>query len=228
MKKNPVIIFLLSLTTCMPVLAQETDIFTDSRDGKVYRTVKIGDQIWMAENLAYLPAIDMVKDLSWDRSRYWVYGYYGGNVQEAKKTTHFIQYGVLYNWPAAMNDACPDGWRIPGEPDWQKLELLMGMDRNQLQLRDWRETGAVGRKLKSTSGWDKNSGTDEADFGALPGGLLGYDVFETRDFCGYFWVGTATHRDNAWVRSMLFDRDGIQRIEERKWFGCSVRCIKEH
>lgn len=224
-KKSSIgIIFLIAIS--LSAAAQTGGTFTDIRDGHIYRTVTIGSQTWMAENMAYMPQVDRTNDLSWDESRYWVYGYYGRDVKEAVSTDTYKTYGVLYNWPAAMNDACPDGWRVPEESDWRELEKYLGMSGEELSLRDWRESGAAGKKLRSTSGWHADSGSKKSGFNALPGGLLGYDAFECITYGAYFWVGTATHTDNAWIRSLLFDSDGVQRIEERKWFGCSVRCVK--
>ncbi|MBE0674431.1 MAG: hypothetical protein IH591_07200 [Bacteroidales bacterium] len=218
------IIFLIAIS--LGSAAQTGGTFTDGRDGHTYRTVTIGSQTWMAENMAYLPQVDRTNDLSWDESRYWVYDYYGWDVNEAVSTENYKTHGVLYNWPAALNDACPDGWRVSEESDWRELEKSLGMSDGELPRRDWRETGAAGKQLKSVSGWYADSGSNESGFDALPGGLLGYDAFECIGYGAYFWVSTATHTDNAWIRSLLFDSDGVQRIEERKWFGCSVRCVK--
>lgn len=226
MQKKTGICILFLITICLSAAAQTGGTFTDGRDGHTYRIVTIGSQTWMAENMAYLPQVDRTNDLSWDESRYWVYGCYGRDIREAVTTDHYKTYGVLYNWPAAMNDACPDGWRVPEESDWRELEHSLGMSDEELSLRDWRESGAAGKKLRSASGWYADSGSNESGFNALPGGLLGYDAFECKTYGAYFWIGTATHTDNAWIRSLLFDTDGVQRIEERKWFGCSVRCVK--
>jgi uncharacterized protein (TIGR02145 family) len=226
MKKTAGICITLFLLAAANAGAQEGGTFTDERDGHTYRTVTIGSQTWMAENLAYLPRVDRTNDLSWDDGRYWVYGYYGLDAGEAARTSGYEKYGVLYNWAAAVKEACPAGWRMPDESDWRELEQYLGMTDKEIVLRDWRETGSAGKKLKSVTGWHTDSGSDETGFNAVPGGLLGYDTFECMDYCAYFWVGTATHTDNAWIRSLLFDSNGIQRIEERKWFGCSVRCIK--
>ena len=63
--------------------------FTDSRDGKVYKTIKIGNQTWLAENLAYLPSVNLSGEGSSSEARYYVYGYSGNDVNEAKATSNF-------------------------------------------------------------------------------------------------------------------------------------------
>jgi len=99
--------------------------FKDSRDGKIYKTVTIGEQTWMAENLAYLPRVVGPKTGSNTAPYYYVYGYDGTDVAAAKATKNYQIYGVLYNWPASMNGGassgtnpsdiqgvCPTGWHL--------------------------------------------------------------------------------------------------------------------
>ncbi len=109
--------------------------FTDSRDGKTYKTVKIGDQLWFAENCAYLPQVMKPSEYSAEAPCYYVYDYDGNDVAAAKATENYRNEGVLYNWLAAggsmdsKNDAvpsgiqgpCPDGWHIPSEAEWEIL-----------------------------------------------------------------------------------------------------------
>lgn len=86
--------------------------FEDYRDGKMYKSVLIGEQCWMAENLAYLPEVSPSSELSDTDPHYYVYGYEGTDVNTAKSRTRFHQFGALYNWPASIS-ACPEGWKLP-------------------------------------------------------------------------------------------------------------------
>ncbi|MDF1551297.1 MAG: FISUMP domain-containing protein, partial [Bacteroidales bacterium] len=82
--------------------------FTDERDGHEYKYTKIGDQYWMAENLAYIPHVGPAGE----NSGIWVYGYTGTSVEEAKKTENYKLFGCLYDWEAAKV-YCPKGWHLP-------------------------------------------------------------------------------------------------------------------
>lgn len=115
--------------------------FTDPRDGKVYKTVKLGTQEWFAENLAYLPTVnpgDEGSELEEKKEQpmYYVYNYFGSDVAEAKATVEYRDAGVLYNWWAVMAGAesptdpmavstiqgpCPAGWHVPSTGEWWTL-----------------------------------------------------------------------------------------------------------
>jgi len=84
----------------------ETGSFTDPRDGKIYKTVKIGDQWIMAENLAYKP----------DNGKFWAY---------ENDESNITIYGYLYDWETAMNIA-PDGWHLPSDKEWITLRKILG------------------------------------------------------------------------------------------------------
>jgi hypothetical protein len=97
-----------------------TDTLTDPRDGATYQTVQIGAQCWLAENLRYLPAVCPATTTPDGSAFYYVYDYQGYNVEEAKATANYRNYGVLYNWPAALA-ACPPGWHLPSDAEWSEL-----------------------------------------------------------------------------------------------------------
>lgn len=132
------------------------DEMVDSRDNHVYRTVQIGAQTWMAENLAYLPKVykpAAAVDANGE-PRYFVLNYDGEDTAAAKATEEYKKYGVLYNWYAAMNEAnaeggdaeavpsgvqgvCPDGWHLPSKAEWKKLEDYVASQLDPVQGNGW-------------------------------------------------------------------------------------------
>jgi uncharacterized protein (TIGR02145 family) len=195
--------------------------FIDSRDNNTYKTVKIGNQEWMAENLAYLPSVNQDTNGSEnaESSYYYVYGFDGTNVTNAKVRSNYKTYGVLYNWPAATN-ACPSGWHLPSDDEWT-------------QLVNYLEGASVaGGKMKETGimHWDEpNTGaTNTSGFKALPGGsryISGdfYDIGER----GTWWSSSEDSTDNACFRYIDCNNNGIGKICYSKDMGLSVRCVKD-
>jgi uncharacterized protein (TIGR02145 family) len=212
--------------------------FTDERDGTTYRIVKIGEQWWMAENLAYLPSVSSVENESLNNPVNYVYQYNGTDVNLAKATENYKTYGVLYNWSAAMT-ACPEGWHLPTDDEWKQLELYIGMTQSEVDDRGWRGI-AEGGKLKSLSGWEENgNGTDDYNFGGLPGGsreirsVESSYVYPTRytdkGHYGTWWSATE-HNNNGEVSvvRVLNNKDGrIIRNPSFNQNGFSVRCVKD-
>ncbi|HZK23639.1 MAG TPA: FISUMP domain-containing protein [Atopostipes sp.] len=204
--------------------------FTDKRDGNVYKFVTIGDQVWMAENLKYLPEVVGPTIESWRAPCYYVYGYYGTNVKAAKSTANYSTYGVLYNWPAAMGGSistanlsgvqgvCPKGWHLPRDAEWKQLTDYLGGD------------DVAGGKLKEngTAHWySPNIGaTNEKGFTALPGG--------DRDSRGFYgiggdgcWWSASEGDDSALCWYMFYDYSVVIQHEYDKEDGYSVRCVRD-
>ena len=152
--------------------------FTDERDGNTYCTVQIGDQVWMAENLRYLPNVNSISSMSdnylnyrWDDTiRCFVYGYDGMDVEEAKMTDNYTKYGVLYKMPMIMaayyigdslmssDTLCPMGWHIPTDSEWTQLEVFLennGYNFNgYIDNDELREThNVMAKSLAYTSDW---------------------------------------------------------------------------
>ena len=219
-----------------PTIAETTSgTFTDSRDGNEYNWVQIGNQVWMAENIAYLPSVNMVADGSEDAagSYYYVYGYNGTNVADAKATANYKTYGVLYNWTAAMDGeassttnpsgiqgVCPTGWHLPSDAEWTELTDYLG------------GTSVVGGKLKETgtTHWNSpNTGaTNETGFTALPGGYRSDNgSFGDIGYYGFWWSATGSNAANAWYRLMNLDYSFVTRDYFDKEVGFSVRCVRD-
>ena len=103
-------------------------------EGRTYRYISIGNQTWMAENLAWLPSVSPGNAGSETEKHYYVSGYQGTDLNLAKATDNYAIYGVLYNWPAAL-DACPPDWHLPSKEEIQTMLDVVG-EYGAVQLRD--------------------------------------------------------------------------------------------
>jgi len=188
----------------------------DDRDGQTYKTVKIGDQWWMAENLNF------VADSSFCYKN---------------EETNCAKYGRLYRWAAAVGKSesecgygktcslpsgniqgvCPSGWHLPTQTEWNTLFASVG------------GSSTAGTKLKSTSGWNSSgNGTDAFGFSALPAGLrdyYGYFYFE--GYYAFFWSSTEDSSNYAYYIYLYYDIDSAYLGNNDKCDGFSVRCIQD-
>lgn len=191
--------------------------FTDARDGHVYDWVKIGEQVWMAENLAWLPAVSPPSTNN--GPSYYVYGYSGTDVSEAKGTANYTTYGVLYT-NAAAKMACPDGWHLPTDAEWKQLEMHLGMSKSEADaLQSYRGTDQ-GAQLKSTSGW-YGGGTNLSGFCGLPGGWLYGGKYQDIGSSAFWWCSDAN-----FFRFLSSYSNGVFRYTSWIGTGNSVRCVK--
>ncbi len=222
--------------------------FTDTRDGNTYSSVQIGSQCWMAENLAYLPLVSPSSAESETTPYYYVYDYQGTDVNAAKATSNYQTYGVLYNWPAAMDGqassnsvpsgvqgVCPSGWHLPSDEEWKILEgevdSQYGYPDPEWDGTGWRGSDAGGN-LKETgySHWNSpNTGaTNSSGFTALPGGNRYYNgSFYGLGYYAYFWSSADSNSSYAWSRYLHYDRANVLRHNYNKHLGFSVRCTKD-
>ncbi|SHK95408.1 fibrobacter succinogenes major paralogous domain-containing protein [Fibrobacter sp. UWEL] len=201
----------------------------DTRDNQVYKTVTIGEQIWMAQNLNYAynePTSRL------DSSSFC----YNNSADSCAK------YGRLYLWSAAMDSAavfstagkgcgygfgttcessgtvrgvCPEGWLLPNKDEWGTLISTVG--------------GSANIKLKSTSGWnDSGNGTDSFGFGVLPAG----DRYDSGDFSNAgslasFWSSTEIDSGYAYTWYFHYNVEFVSRGYGSKDYGYSVRCLRD-
>jgi uncharacterized protein (TIGR02145 family) len=207
--------------------------FTDTRDQKTYKAVRIGGQIWMMENLAYLPKVSS----SAETKGIWVYDYFGTNVQEAKAMPSYKTYGCLYEWTTAVSDSfgngrdiCPPGWHLPSDAEFTLLELTLGMGIAYRDSVGWRLDGTVGRKMKASDGWnDDGNGSNSSSFSALPAG----NRTTNRSFVGKggytsFWTSTDHEDQYAWRRYLFWNREANGRFTDLRGNAYSVRCVKDN
>jgi len=222
----------------------EAGTLTDDRDGNTYKTVEIGEQVWMAENLKYLPSINRIPDHSYTDPLYYVFNFVGTEINEAIVHKNYLTYGVLYNWSALMNGeqssnnipsgvqgVCPAGWHVPSNVEWVELITHLG------------GTDVAGGKLKEDGflHWRMpNAGaTNETGFTALPGGGLyaytGDPVVEEpgfwhREGYGTYWTSTERNEKIASAHHMNAGEAGIYHLDNfpnSKGDGFSVRCIQD-
>jgi uncharacterized protein (TIGR02145 family) len=212
---------------------EEVNTFTDSRDSKQYKWVKIGTQTWMAENLAYLPSVNSPSDESSSDPRYYVEAYTGTSVADARATDNYKVYGVLYNWPAA-SAACPTGWHLPSDDEWKVLEIFLGMSQSEADEIGGLDRGTdEGSKLAGNSSlWDPGLLKSNASFGssgfqALPGGFLYTGSFSGTGRYGKWWSSTLSY-SRVIDRSLYYSNAHSGRGDEsHKEYGYSIRCIKD-
>jgi uncharacterized protein (TIGR02145 family) len=189
-------------------------------DGNTYRTVTIGTQTWMAENLKTTrynddTAIPLVTDnTEWKSLIHPGYCWYNNDALTYKDT-----YGALYNWyAAASGKLCPTGWRVPSDAQWLTLSTYLGGE--SLAGDKMKEEGSAHWKILN------NASTNVSGFTALPGGGRVSGSFSSIEESGAWWSSTEYNADFAWCREL--DDNVVELMEGSlvKNMGFSVRCIK--
>lgn len=209
-------------------------IITDSRDNNTYNTVQIGNQCWMSENLKYLPSVTYPTNGSRTLPYYYVYDYQGTVVSDAKSTSKYATYGVLYNWTAAMANSssssnnpsgvqgvCPSGWHLPSDLEWtQLINYFVGFSPGNML------------KESGTTHWQSPNNllgaTNASGFTALPGGTRNVDgTFGYVGQIGNFWSTTQSSSSFAYRKGMTYNTIDVNSSNQDKELGFSVRCIKD-
>ena len=199
-----------------------TGTVTD-RDGNVYKTVTIGMQVWMAENLKTtkfrngkpIPYVQI--NSTWADLNTGAYCWYNNDASAGKAKN-----GALYNWYAVSDsrNIAPAGWHIPSEAEWTILTTFL------------KGKSLAGGKLKetSTSHWasPNSDATNSSGFTALPGGYRNKDgVFGNVNIMGGWWTITEYSKSVAWYRYVDCNGSDIYIRSTFKNSGFSVRCIKD-
>ena len=193
--------------------------FTDTRDGKVYKIVRIGRQYWFAENLNYAAEgskcygeggkVAMVKD----RGRNYVT--LPKTLSPDEVQTNCAKYGRLYRWETALT-ACPAGFHLPLDKEWTTLMDNVGGE------------DIAGTKLKSEEGWNEcGNGTNEYGFSALPGGIGIFNQFVNAGNFGHWWSATGEGTFYAFGRATLDNIECVFRFCDVKAYQFSVRCVRD-
>lgn len=189
-----------------PSSAGVSGSYKDSRDGRIYNVVKIGAQIWMAENLNYNTGSSAVSYCYDD------------------DTLNCKIYGRLYTWDAA-SIACPSGWTLPTKDEWDSLETYS----------DYKLADSAGYVLKASSGWENDdygndgNGSDLLKFTAFPGGYFNVDDgYVVKGKFGFWWSSTETNVMGADAVELLnSSANFVFKSNIEKIMALSVRCIKK-
>lgn len=196
--------------------------------GNVYKTVTIGTQTWIAENLKTTKYNDNSDiPLVTDKSAWAALstpGYCWYNNEEA---THKATYGALYNLYAVnTGKLCPTGWHVPTDADWKTLEMYLGLTQEEADATEWRGTDQ-GTQLKNTSGWNSGgNGSNTSGFSALPGGYRSnFGTFNYIGDLGSWWSSNEFETGVASNRLLNYIFGGVYRVNEVGQTGLSVRCL---
>jgi len=207
-------------------------------DGNVYKTVKIGKQWWMAENLKVkryrngdtLIFVDTQFDpgkVKWD------------TINTGSYTNTNAIFGLFYNWYAIIDNRniAPAGWHVPSDDEWKELEMFLGMSKEDADKVNFRGN-KEGDKLKSINdqGWNKPSdiykvwGTNESGFCAKGGGAVMNNKIwgnPSSYLTGFWWTSTVKVDSLAWYRYLDYNKANVFRFYGSKNYGFSVRCVKD-
>ena len=207
-------------------------------DGNVYKTIKIGSQWWMAENLKAVRFQNGDSIYHETQGQQWINLTSEAYCAYLNDDNNADVYGLLYNW-FAVNDSrglAPAGWHIPSDEEWKQLEMHLGMDRSEADEAGTRGT-VEGGKLKMTGTIEEGSGLwfqpntgadNESGFAALPGGRRGSaGAFLSKGSHAFFWSSTSFDGVLAWSRSLHYFDSGCTRESRYKGYGFSIRCIKD-
>jgi uncharacterized protein (TIGR02145 family) len=200
-------------------------------EGNVYKTVLIGTQVWMAENLKSTrfnnnTVIPQVTDsVQWMALTTPAYTWYRN--KDANKTN-----GALYTWfTVAAGNLCPQGWHVPTNAEYQTMEVAVGVPADSVNNWGWRGNGA-GTKLKDAVAWGTGHGTNTTGFTAMPSGYRAWANGEFRGLgeIAYYWTASDDavngHADVGWYRRLDATSPWIYKATTGKTGGKSVWCIK--
>ena len=196
-------------------------------DGNIYRTVLIGSQCWMKENIKVGTMINATEEMT-DNASIEKYCY---DDDPANCDT----YGGLYQWNEMMQyvteegvqGICPDDWHLPTDDEWKQLEMYLGMSQSEADANMWRGTDE-GEKLKSNNLWYNGNSSNSSGFTALPGGFHNGNgsTGHLSDF-GMWWTSSESYMSRPWYRNLRNDYEQVYRYYYDKRIGLSVRCIMD-
>ena len=204
-------------------------------EGNCYKTIQIGNQTWMAENLRTTKYNDgtPMPEVT-DVSAWLVLDENPGYCWYENEIINKQDYGALYNWGAVKSGKlCPDGWHIPADSEWHQLILFLdpeAVSNDYSRVESFIAGGNL--KEKGTSHFmDPNTGADnESGFTAIPGGLLQImGSFNLKGESCLMWSSTMSevYPGKVWVRIVYFEHSNVIRYSHVRQNGFYVRCLED-
>ncbi|MBR2057798.1 FISUMP domain-containing protein [Fibrobacter sp.] len=194
----------------------ELGTFTDERDEQTYKTVKIGDQVWMAQNLNF--KTDSSFCYNDEEANCTKYGRHYKWAAAVGKSESECGYGNECSLPSGdIQGVCPSGWHLPSKTEWETLFTTVGGN------------STAGMVLKSASGWNNGgNGTDAFEFTVLPaGGRYGSGNYSNEGKSAIFWSSTEFKDKDAYIVSLFYDGGAPYLSYAEKRYGYSVRCLMD-
>ena len=205
-------------------------------DGNIYKTIQIGDQLWMAKNLVVThyrdgtPIPKVQDNFTWVGLSTGAYSIYNDS------EIHAERYGYDYNWYAVtdIHQIAPEGWHVPTDGEWKELEMYLGMTQSSADVIGPRGNNEGSKLADSAELWNSGALENDSEFGstgfaALPGGFRNHygAVHTVPGYSVYFWAITESSSSDAWYRKLDYHYSGIFRHHDGKGSGFSVRCVKD-
>lgn len=210
------------------VVTEETPEYITDIDGNKYKKVKIGDQVWMAENLKTTKLNNGTEIHLASKNDFWQempnYCWYDFDIQN--KST----YGALYGgYTIITNKLCPAGWHVPSISEWQKLIMYLDSEYDPNSIM---KITNAGRKMKTVDGWEfAVEATNESGFSALPGGFRSYadmgGVFSQLFYEANWWSSSIVNDTHLFYILIQGTADDVIISDQNLQYGYSVRCIKD-
>jgi uncharacterized protein (TIGR02145 family) len=236
-------ILLIAVVSCNkgnPVANSNSNTVTDV-EGNVYRTVKIGNQVWTAENLQTTkyndgsPILNITDKITWDSCYFTLTAAYC-HYNNTTNSDSIKKFGVLYNWFAVNTGIlAPSGWHVPTDEEWDTLQ-----DYLIVNGYNWDETttgNKIAKSMAAQTDWKSSSesslGNDlpqnnKSGFSALPSGVRDIDYgFYGRDSNSYWWSSTNGGACGSWYRGLSLDYEDFLKPFNAKSSGFSVRLVRD-
>lgn len=198
------------------------------QDGNSYKTIKIGTQEWMAENLRTTKYTDGKPIQHITDSAAWFDAKIGGWCHYANNTDYECPYGKLYNWYAVSSGVCPAGWHMPTDNEWSVLINFLdpaAKGGDVIPNVAGGDLKSIGLKYWATPNGNASNTTG---FSAVPAGSRS-NLFNDINGIAYYWTSTENsfNKNNAWLRYVTNGWGSITRNNNVKYLGLSVRCVKD-